>query len=182
LQSSFFNRYALQYCKEKADPCLLLSYVILFNPYPVVWEDAKSQSEMLLEGKANHQNFGCHYVPIVEYGHLDFRPPRPGRTAEFDEIVIFQESHILPYAMVKVQEASSYNQSKGPVSEWTNQNVIEWMSALSLSKDYTTNMEENYLTGQTLLLMKDIENWKECGVTVDEDIQILCKAAKQLQL
>jgi len=102
-------KYALKYCENMADPCLVLCYIILFNPYPVVWEDAKSQSDMLLAGKANHQNFGCHYVPVVEYGHQDFRPPGPGRTAKFDEIVIFQESHILPYAMITIREATKEN-------------------------------------------------------------------------
>ncbi len=67
--------------------------------------------------------------------------------AQFDEIVIFQESHILPFAMVALRESplpSSPSSTSGivagwkakPTIEWTPEDVSEWMSTLHLSKEY----------------------------------------------
>jgi len=97
-----YPEYALRYCRDKPDPCLIMCYLILFNPYPVTWEDAKSTNNLVLEGKTNYKNFGCHYVPVTQYGPQDYRPPAPGKRAEYDEIVIFQENHILPYALISL--------------------------------------------------------------------------------
>ncbi len=99
--------------------------------------------------------------------------------------------------MVTIQDATK---GKAPVSDWVVQDVVEWMSTLSLSKEYpnsvfvpryrtkyltclryTRDIEQNDLTGQILLLIKGRDDWKEFGFTVDDDLQILCNAVKQLQ-
>ncbi len=80
--------------------------------------------------------------------------PHTGTNALYDEIVIFQESHILPFAMVTIKEAakltssphvhspssSSASQPKGwktqATTKWTPEDVAEWMSTLHLSKEH----------------------------------------------
>lgn len=56
-----------------------MCYVILANPYPVIYDDAVSSQKLSLYGKANHKHYGCHYVPVVRYGNsMDYRPPKIG--------------------------------------------------------------------------------------------------------
>ncbi len=38
--SLLYYIYAMRYTSEKQDPCIILCYLILFNPYPVVFQDA----------------------------------------------------------------------------------------------------------------------------------------------
>lgn len=57
----------------------MMCYVILANPYPFVVDDAPSTTQLLHYGKANYKNYGSHYVPVMQYGGMDFRPPPKGR-------------------------------------------------------------------------------------------------------
>lgn len=72
--------YALRYCKPSE--CLIMCYLIVTNPYPVIYDDATSTSTLKLYGKGNYKHYGCHYVPVVPYGNesstMDFRPPQKG--------------------------------------------------------------------------------------------------------
>lgn len=73
---SSFPEYSLRYCKDEM--CLVLCYVIMSNPYPIIHDDAPSQSTLVHYGKGNYKNYGSHYVPVIPYGGLDFRPPPLG--------------------------------------------------------------------------------------------------------
>jgi len=183
--------YGFHYCKNKSQPCLILCYVIMFNPYPVIWDDAKSTdpNEMMLLGKANYRNFGCHYVPVIKYDNFDFRPPQPGKKAEFDELVIFQESHILPYALVSVQKkkspapipsaTTSTSTSSKSVEKWSVDDVANWVANLSLSKDYGKLIKDQVINGEALLTLKTNEDWKEAGVAAFGDLRILVKRVNE---
>jgi hypothetical protein len=63
----------------QSDTCtLLLCYVIVANPYPVIYDDATSKQNLVFYGKGNYKNYGCHYVPIIPYSEVDFLPPPIG--------------------------------------------------------------------------------------------------------
>jgi len=97
-------RYALRYCRNPK--CLLLCYVLLLNPFPVVADDAKldqQPSDFRFYAKGNYKNYQCHYVPVAPAEPeptIDFRPPQSGSTNMYDEVVIFQEAYILPQVVV----------------------------------------------------------------------------------
>lgn len=112
-------QYAAQYCKDKKEPCLILCYLLAASPYPIIEEDAPRSLAMdeaqkfRFFAKGAHGKFSCHYVRVgpCEPGPdcMDFRPPPAeqdgyddviSERALFDEIVIFQEAHILPQAIV----------------------------------------------------------------------------------
>lgn len=46
-----------------------------------IQEDATSatKSNLRFLGKGNHSNYDCHYVPVVNYGDVDYRPPKSGK-------------------------------------------------------------------------------------------------------
>jgi len=99
--------YAYRYCKNKKDPCLIFCFLLLSNPYPVIFRDASSANDLAFKGKANYKNYGSHYVPVVHYKGVDYRPPDPGAAKTgplYDEIVIFQETHILPFGIVHLKD------------------------------------------------------------------------------
>jgi len=183
--------YGFHYCKNKSQPCLILCYVIMFNPYPVIWDDAKSTdpNDMMLLGKANYRNFGCHYVPVIKYDNVDFRPPQPGKKAEFDELVIFQESHILPYALVSVEKkklpapipsaTTSTSTSSKSVEKWSVDEVANWVATLSLTKNYEKLIKDQGINGEALLTLKTNDDWKEAGVTLFGDLRVLVKRVNE---
>lgn len=73
-------QYALRYSREPM--CLILNYLIIANPYPVIHDDAPTTSNLTLLGKGNYKHYGSHYIPVVPYGDesftADFRPPPIG--------------------------------------------------------------------------------------------------------
>jgi len=62
---STYPEYAMQYCENKPKPCLIFCFIILANPFPIIWDDAKSIDELRFFGQPNYRNFGCHYVPVI---------------------------------------------------------------------------------------------------------------------
>jgi len=184
---SSFPEYSLSYCKDKSDPCLILCYVILSNPYPIIYDDAPTKTTLFHLGKGNYRTYGSHYVPIVHYGGVDFRPPRIGENHKFDEVVIFQESHILPKFLVhfapnpQIQSISNSNlNSKKNVSTWNIDEVVTWMEKLELSKSYEELIRSNNVIGKVLKTMKSKEDWKELGVSLFGDLRILSSSTEKL--
>ena len=76
-----YPEYALRYCKSPE--CLMFCFVILENPFPVVYDDAPTKNNLKLYGKGNYKHYQSHYVPVIPYGDenttIDFRPPPIGK-------------------------------------------------------------------------------------------------------
>ncbi|CAF0987108.1 unnamed protein product [Didymodactylos carnosus] len=102
-------KYATRYSGRHG--CLLLCYVLILNPFPVVASDAPhyvAPSEFRFYGRGNYKNYQCHYIPVSPLGHelmLDYRPPRTGGCddALYDELAVFQEAAILPQFVVHLK-------------------------------------------------------------------------------
>eukprot|EP01114_Cavostelium_apophysatum_P000258 TRINITY_DN1024_c0_g2_i1.p1 TRINITY_DN1024_c0_g2~~TRINITY_DN1024_c0_g2_i1.p1 ORF type:complete len:803 (+),score=220.76 TRINITY_DN1024_c0_g2_i1:98-2506(+) len=178
--------YALRYCRDKDDPCLVISFVILSNPYPLVIDDAPSQGGLKFVKRANYKNYGSHYVPVVKYGSsatsMDYRPPPIGGKHLYDEVVIFNEGHILNQFIVHLKpRASSSTTTKinssptKKTEDWSVDEVIAWTQKLNLSKDYAAVLRENNINGKVLKTMSK-EDWKEIGITVFGDLRILSQS------
>lgn len=87
--------------------CLVMCYIVLLNPFPVISDDAPStvpSKTFRFYGKGNYANYQCHYVPVApvnQNARWNFRPPAHAvESAPFDEFAIFQQSDILPQAIV----------------------------------------------------------------------------------
>ncbi|CAF0899181.1 unnamed protein product [Didymodactylos carnosus] len=98
-------KYAARYSGECG--CLILCYVLILNPFPVVASDAPlnvAPEEFRFYGKGNYRNYQCHYIPVSPVGNqrlMNYRPPPAGIDhAMFDELAIFQEANILPQIVV----------------------------------------------------------------------------------
>lgn len=60
----------------------MLCFVVIANPYPIIFDDAPNASQLTFYGKGNYKNYGCHYAPVIPYGNekttADYRPPNIG--------------------------------------------------------------------------------------------------------
>jgi hypothetical protein len=98
--------YALRYAKGPR--ALIMCYVAILNPFPIVSSDAPREADpsaFRFYGRGNHRNFQSHYVGVERQSPspqcIDYRPPTTNcASAEFDELVVFQESAILPQIVV----------------------------------------------------------------------------------
>lgn len=101
--------YATHYCNNIGG-CLIMCYVLLLNPFPVISADAPpnvSPTTFRFYGKGNYKNYQCHYIPVSpvvnQYDMLDCRPPPSMTDAVYDELAVFQESTILPQIVVHLK-------------------------------------------------------------------------------
>lgn len=104
--------YAAKY--TNSDGCLIMCYVLLLNPFPVITDDAppsEHTSNFKFYGKANHSNYQCHYIPVVPVDKdtsWNFRPPPNGvQDAIYDELAVFQQDDILPQVVVHLKSRSN---------------------------------------------------------------------------
>ena len=103
-------KYAARYCGGSGG-CLIMCYVLLLNPFPVVSTDAPltaSPQNFRFYGRGNYSNYQCHYIPVSRTegsDTLDYRPPSTGiDDVVYDELAVFQESHILPQIVVHLKQ------------------------------------------------------------------------------
>ncbi|CAF1237850.1 unnamed protein product [Rotaria sordida] len=103
-------KYATRYCGE-TDGCLIMCYILLLNPFPVVAADVPltvSPTSFRLYGKGNHKNYQYHYIPVSPVGGSDtwdYRPPTSGTDdAMYDELAVFQETNILPQIVIHFKD------------------------------------------------------------------------------
>jgi len=102
-------KYATQYSGKYG--CLIMSYIIILNPFPIITDDAPVHMEtstFRFNGQGNYKTYQCHYAPVApisyEAKYLDNRPPATGHDdSVFDELVVFQQADILPQIVVHLQ-------------------------------------------------------------------------------
>ncbi len=102
-------KYATRYCGDSGG-CLIMCYVLLLNPFPVISTDAPSAvspDRFRFYGKGNYKNYQCHYIPVSPVSTndtWDYRPPPTGTDdAVYDELAVFQESNILPQIVLHLK-------------------------------------------------------------------------------
>jgi len=95
--------YALPYYATKPSPTVLICFLITGNSYPVI-EHPRGQKNLM--GSALMPNFHSHYVLC----RIDGNPvPRIMDNTEepyYDEIVIEQESAVVPYYLLKISKSN----------------------------------------------------------------------------
>ncbi len=109
--------YAAKYTNPTG--CLIMCYVILLNPFPVITDDAPPgvpSKTFRFYGTGNYSNYQCHYIPVApvtEDTSSNFRPPPNGvQDARYDEFAIFQQADILPQVIVHLKPGiSSFSQT-----------------------------------------------------------------------
>jgi len=92
-------KYATPYFATKPNPTILIAYVIPGNPYPVI-EHPKSENN--LTGSALASGAQSHYVVTS----IDGMPMQKPQSNCFDELVITQESQVVP-AFILVLDKSN---------------------------------------------------------------------------
>lgn len=89
--------YCLPYMFSRQRPSIVLSYVIPGNVFPVT-EDRNGKASLC--GSALQQGYSCHYVCVTQGGEV----VEDLSECPCDEIVVPQESQILPMYIIEVRE------------------------------------------------------------------------------
>lgn len=87
-----FPSYCIPYVATKRTPCIILSWVIPGNTYPVV---EKHNEEGNLVGSALKSGHHSHYIVTSSDGKCN-------PNGQYNELVLPQESQIVPYAIVEL--------------------------------------------------------------------------------
>jgi len=88
--------YTLPYCITKSDPCIVLSFLLPGNPYPVI-ENPKSDA---IRGKPILGGYQSHYV-VTSAGGMPLEEKDSFKYRSYNEIVIDQESQVVPIFIVQ---------------------------------------------------------------------------------
>jgi len=96
-----YTMYAMPYFIVRKDPAVIVSFVFLGNTYPVV-EHTKAEDNLL--GATITPGYNSHYVLLNHDGHVPEEPVEAGKEDQFfDEIVIAQESQIVPVYVIRFE-------------------------------------------------------------------------------
>jgi hypothetical protein len=85
--------YCIPYICSKRDPAIIISYVLPGNVYPV--------TETSFAGKPLMAGYQSHYIKTNIAGKID-------KDSDYDELVICQESQILPMYIIELDPESLY--------------------------------------------------------------------------
>ena len=91
--------YALPYYADKAQPALLICFVAAGNAFPVVEKNTEANS---LVGAAIRRGYQCHYVCT----NPDGSPCTVSAKNHYDEIVVSQESQVVPSYILEFDQAA----------------------------------------------------------------------------
>jgi len=95
--------YALPYYSSKPKPCVIISFLIPGNPFPVTEHRSNKDS---LEGQAISPGYQSNYVHTTKSGEPC---DKKYENDFYDEIVIEQESQVVPAFLVSLTPASIKN-------------------------------------------------------------------------
>lgn len=165
--------YALQYC-PKDQKCLIFGYAMLVNPFPIVASD-----QLKFLGQPAYKNYLCHFVPVKKFGSMDFQPPTDLKDTESEEVVIFQEAHVLPILVIELEVPKSTSSLKN-VHDWTVDDVVLWAGTLGLSMDYGYVFRNEVISGKVLITLEE-GDLKEIGIQKFGDRRILSSRIAALQ-
>lgn len=174
------------------NPVLLLCWAVLGSVYPVMKGNAAK-----LKGKSKFKNHDCHLIPLVpdhstQNPGLKYVPCDEGQIPYFNQFVLFNEAQLFPRFMISLETKGASSpvpvrldappiQARNPdPKKWKCHEVIEWMSGLNLSKDYSSIVVQQALDGEILVDMTSKEDWLEFGVAALGDIRKLVKHTKDI--
>ncbi len=104
--SGIYFTESAQYAAMYSKGCLLLSWVSMREPYPVVSDQPypKKCTDMLtLEGKGAYQNYDAHFVPVAATNRrMEYYPCFENQKALWHEIVVFQKAQALPSFIIEI--------------------------------------------------------------------------------
>ena len=97
-------RYAADICSEGH---ILLAWVSMREPFPIVGDHTQEDMKVLYAKEA-YKDYNAHYVPITSINPSDpfeknYYPTKEEETPRCDEIVVFQQSQILPCFWIELE-------------------------------------------------------------------------------
>jgi len=90
--------YTLPYCVTVSDPCIIICFLLPGNPYPVI-EDHRKENSLI--GSHIISGYQSHYV-MTRINGLPFGEENNLELRKFNEIVIDQESQVVPIFLVEL--------------------------------------------------------------------------------
>ena len=165
-----------------------LCWVMLGNVYPVIGGDMTK-----LKGQSHFKNYDSHYIPVKPASSSNLNKSvylacKENDNPTFDEFVVFYHTQIAPHYVFYFTESSNTqttsNQAKteSTASNWSVEQVCDWLTTLSLSEDYRATFTTNTIDGGALHSftneMSPKEMLREIGVVKMGDILKFMKSFK----
>jgi len=124
------STYCLPYLAQKRQPTILLSWLLPGNAYPVV-ENPQSQDS--LQGSAIMNGYNSHFIVTNKKGEI----ADPGERECYNEIVVPQESQIVPAFLFVLNQADAVRCHQN----WARDDLTKEidMSIQDLSCSFETN-------------------------------------------
>jgi len=113
---STYAQYTFPYFMQRDNPCVVISYIIPGNPYPVVEHHLKKNN---LVGQGLKPGFNSHYALTNKDGFIVTQSDDLEKELIFNEFVINQESQIVPAFIVDL-DTTNFPQF---AEEWRRQVV-----------------------------------------------------------
>jgi len=92
--------YTIPYCLYAPDPCIIICFLLPGNPFPVI--ENPSTSENLI-GSPIISGYQSHYIVTSMNG---FPSPDENKSRKFNEILIDQESQVVPIFLVELDNSN----------------------------------------------------------------------------
>jgi len=112
-------KYAIPYFATKKFPAVLISYILLGNPYPIIYNKEEPENHL---GKAIVNGYDSSYVVTEKKGRIPPFDEIEQISPLFDEIVIEQEGSIVPVFLVEfdgkslMKELERFNRETPPIN------------------------------------------------------------------
>jgi hypothetical protein len=152
-------RYASDIYSLNSQGVLVLAWVSMYRPFPVVGDE--QQLDMaFLKGKAAYKNYNAHYVPVRSIFQSNllgiYHPCKPGEIPSCDEIVVFQKSQAVPRFWVELELGALYTKAPSTKAPRFIQELIPHLKRLLQKSDIDEDLKlRNILYQQlTVLLTK----------------------------
>lgn len=99
-----YSAYEAEYAwRVYSQGVLIMNWVSMFSAFPTIAGDMPK-----LRGRSNYMNYDAHFVPVASKNPCDPReteyfPCQPNQSAQYHEVVVFQQSQCLPRYLVTLQ-------------------------------------------------------------------------------
>jgi WD40 repeat protein len=136
---------------------LLLAWVSMREPFPVVGDD--QQLDMaLLKGGGAYKHYNAHYVPVSPINSDPYcqiyHPAKPGQTPSCDEIVVFHKSQAIPRFWIELEIEVPYLMNPSDIPQFVQELIPHLFKILQKPEVDRDLKLRNVLNSELAFLLK----------------------------
>ena len=137
---------------------LLMAWVSMREPFPVVGDDPQSDMNTL-KGKGAYKAYNAHYVPVASTDPSNpyesyYYPTKPGQDPHCDEIVVFHKSQAIPRFWVEIEVEVPYLMTPSNIPQFVNELIPHLFKMLENQNVDRDQKLRNHLEEELGFLLK----------------------------